>query len=54
MTTIFWHPTGPLVRYNKGVLEISDLNPEISTKWRMSRWEMLVCGVRFIFASVFR
>jgi hypothetical protein len=38
--TIFWHPTGPLVKYKSGLLYIENLNPEMKTKWRMSRAEM--------------
>jgi len=48
---IFWHPTGPLVEFKDGFLHISDLNPEIKTKWRMSRWEMFVFGLRSIVAA---
>jgi hypothetical protein len=35
--TIFLHPAGPLMKYEHGVLFIEDLNPEMKTKWRMSR-----------------
>lgn len=41
MTTIYMDHAGPLVRYGDGLLHIEDLNPEVKTKWRMSRGEML-------------
>lgn len=50
--TIFWHPTGPLVKYENGVLFVEDLNPEVKTKWRMSKSEMLLCSWRFLLAAV--
>jgi hypothetical protein len=50
--TIFWHQTGPLVRYENGVLYIENLNPEMKTKWRMSRSEMLRFGWRSIIAAL--
>ena len=49
---LFWDQTGPLLRYQNGVLEIEDLNPEIKTSWRMSRLEMLITGLRFIVAGI--
>lgn len=52
--TIFWHPTGPLVKYADGLLHIEDLNPEVKTKWCMSRMEMLRFGWRCIRAAVSR
>lgn len=50
--TIFWHPTGPLVKYEGGLLLIEDLNPEMKTKWRMSRGEMLRFGWRCLLAAM--
>jgi hypothetical protein len=50
--TLFWHPTGPLLRYSGGVLLIEDLNPELRTRWRMSRLEMLRLGWRCIAAAL--
>jgi hypothetical protein len=52
--TIFWSPCGPLLRYEDGTLHIEDLNPQIKTQWRMSRWEMLRTGVKFIMAALRR
>jgi hypothetical protein len=52
--TLFWHQTGPLMRYADKTLEISDLNPELHTKWRMTRTEMLGLGFRCIIAAIFR
>jgi hypothetical protein len=49
--TLFWHSTGPLLRYANGLLTIEDLNPEIKTTWRMSRTEMLKTALRFLIAA---
>ena len=49
--TLFYDASGPLMRYRDGILRIEDLNPQMTTHWRMSRWEMLRTGVRFIVAS---
>ncbi len=50
--TIFWANWGPLLRYQQGFLDIEDLNPEIKTRWRMSRWEMIKVGFRFMVAAL--
>ena len=50
--TLYWHKTGPLLRYSDGTLYVADLNPEIETKWRMSRWAMLKLGLRCIWSVV--
>lgn len=39
--TIHFHATGPLIKYGDGILYVEDLNPEMKTKWRMSRMDML-------------
>jgi hypothetical protein len=52
--TIFWDRTGPLIRYQSGVLLIEDLNPHITTRWRMSRFERFMVGLRFIASVVFK
>lgn len=49
--TLFWHPTGPRIRYADGTLLVEDLNPEVATKWRMSRGEMLALGWHCIVAA---
>jgi hypothetical protein len=49
--TIYWDKTGPAIRYDGSLLVIEDLNPEMRTQWRMSRWEMLRTGWRFILAA---
>lgn len=49
---LFYEPCGPLMTYRDGALKISDLNPEVATKWQMSRWEMLCLGWRCIVASL--
>jgi len=46
--TIFWHPTGPRIRYVEDMLYIDDLNPENHMRWKMSRWEMIKTGVMFL------
>lgn len=50
--TIYTDNTGPLVHYADGILHIEDLNPEVSTNWRMSRWEMVKLGFKAIFAAI--
>jgi hypothetical protein len=49
--TLFWHQCGPLLRYQNGFLDIEDLNPEMKTRWRMSRAEMLKLGWRCMVAA---
>lgn len=49
--TIFWANWGPLLRFENGALRIEDLNPEIKTKWRLTRLERLRIGVRFILSA---
>ena len=50
--TLFWHPTGPLLKYVNGSLHIADLNPETSLHWRMTRVEMLRLGWRCFVAGL--
>jgi hypothetical protein len=50
--TLFWDHAGPLITYTAGLLQISNLNPEIHTKWRMGRGEMFMVGLRFIKTAV--
>lgn len=52
--TLFWHPTGPKLTYREGVLHVSDLNPQVETRWTMSRAEMLALGWRCIRAALKR
>jgi len=52
MRTLFFRHTGEMLRYGGGTLHIADLNPEIATKWRMSRMEMLRVGLKFIVAAI--
>ena len=49
--TLLFRNWGPLVQYRAGTLHISDLNPEINTKWQMGRMEMLRLGWRCIVAA---
>lgn len=50
--TLYCHPAGPLLTYKAGLLHVADLNPEVSTQWRMSRFEMLALGWRCIVAAL--
>jgi len=50
--TIYWHKTGPLIRYEKDMLTIEDLNPQIKTRWGVSRSEMVRIGLRCIGAAI--
>ena len=50
--TLFFDHAGPLLRYENGVLRISDLNPEMETRWRMTRSEMLRLSWRCLLASL--
>lgn len=50
--TLFWHCTGPLMRYVDGFLHVEALNPEVKTKWRMSRMEMLGLGWKCVVAAM--
>lgn len=55
MNLIYMHPTGPMMRVDSNhVLHIEDLNPEIKTRWRMSRWELVSIGWGLIMSAVFR
>jgi len=56
MKTIFFDQTGPLIRYDVGseTLHIDDLNPSLTTRWKMTRWEMIRTGWRFIAAGFLR
>jgi hypothetical protein len=52
--TLFWHPTGPMLKYVDGSLCIADLNPETALRWRMSRLEIFWLGWRCIAAALWR
>lgn len=54
MKTIFFSNEGPLVQFDGKLLRIEDLNPHVETKWRMSRWEMLIFGMKAILAALSR
>lgn len=51
-TIIHMHHTGPLLKYGGGFLRVEDLNPEIKTKWRMGRLDMLKMAWRSLVAAV--
>jgi hypothetical protein len=40
------------MKYDSGTLLIEDLNPEIRTRWQMSRGEMFKLGWRCIIAAL--
>lgn len=48
MRTIFFDNTGPLIKYGNGILGMSDLNPDTTICWRVSRWEMVKLGFKAI------
>lgn len=50
--TLFWHQTGPLMKYADGMLHVHDLNPEVQTRWTMGRLEMLKLAWRCLLAAV--
>jgi hypothetical protein len=50
--TLFFDRAGPLMMYGDGTLSIEDLNPEMKTRWRMRRGEMLLLGLRCIWAAI--
>ncbi len=50
--TFFMDRTGPLLRYEDGILRVEDLNPEIRTRWRMTRRERFVVGLRFVLSAL--
>ena len=52
--TIFLDHCGPLLRYENGALRVEDLNPEIKTRWRLTRVERLMIGLRFIACAIYK
>lgn len=51
--TLYMHHTGPVMLFNGGILEISDLNPSLYTRWRMTRLDMLRLAWRAFLAAAF-
>jgi hypothetical protein len=52
---IYLRNEGPMIKYGgNGAVWINDLNPELETCWRMSRWERLVVGLRFALSALHR
>lgn len=49
---LFWHKTGPAIHFDGEYLHVEDLNPEVETEWRMSRWELMVMGFKAIYAAL--
>jgi hypothetical protein len=54
MMTLFIDPTGPKLTYENGMLHVADLNPQIETRWRMTRWDMFKLGWRCIKAAALK
>lgn len=52
MRTLFMHWAGPLMRYDGAFLHIEDLNPQMERKWRLSRGELAVLGLRAVLAAL--
>jgi hypothetical protein len=50
--TLFWAKTGALIRYDDGMLYVENLNPQVRTRWRMSRMDMFRLGLRCIRAAL--
>jgi hypothetical protein len=51
---IHFDKTGPMIQYDEGCLIVSDLNPETMTRWKMSRMERFITGLRFILSCFVR
>lgn len=53
MSVLYWHKTGPRMSYDVTQrLLIEDLNPQVSLRWAMTRWELHKLGWRMIWASI--
>ena len=48
---LFFDASGPLLKFSDRTLYIEDLNLEMKTKWRMSRWEIIKLGLRCLWAG---
>ncbi len=48
---LFFANEGPLVEYDNGVFYVSNLNPEVCTQWRMTRWELIKFSLCSLFAA---
>jgi hypothetical protein len=52
--TLFRDKTGPMIKYEYGVMHIRDLNPEHNMTWRMTRMDMFRLGFKCLLASLRR
>lgn len=53
MKLIYWHKTGPLIKYSAhGVLHIEDLNPSCHLQWRVGRRALLGIAWRAAIAAI--
>ena len=54
--TLFWHQTGPLIKYERDALgewfTVEDLNPENRIHFKLSPIELLGFGFRCIWAAI--
>jgi hypothetical protein len=50
--TLFWHGSGPKIAYSDGMIVVENLNPQVKTRWRMSRAEMFKLGWACIRAAM--
>lgn len=54
--TLFWHPAGLRIRYERDAfgetLLVDDLNPETHIKFRLTPMELLGLGFKCIWAAV--
>ncbi len=50
---LLWMQEGPYLRFDGDTFYIDDLNPEVSIRWKLSRWEVLRLGCRCMLAAAF-
>ncbi len=52
--TLFWDPTGPLIRYSpdSDTLRVDDLNPETHISFQILPYELFVIGLKCIWAAL--
>ena len=54
--TLYWHPTGPRIRYQRDAFGetfmVDDLNPENHIVFRLTPMELLSLGFKCIWAAI--
>ena len=50
---LYLHHWGPLLEYSNGILHVGNLNPDVTTAWRMRRMDMLRLAWRSFLAALF-